>query len=55
MMGAFIDGVMSIFLFIDLDDWPDSPVAMTVETLKTSLWRANGLAATCHEKSLAAD
>ena len=30
MIGAFIDGVMSIFLFIDVDDWPDSPVAMVV-------------------------
>ena len=28
MIGAFIDGVMSMFLFIDVDDWPDSPVAM---------------------------
>lgn len=29
MIGAFIDSVMmSMSLFIDVDNWPDSPVAM---------------------------
>jgi hypothetical protein len=55
MIGAFIDEVMSMFLFIDVDDWPDSPVAMAGEKLKAILGTSNMLAATCHEKSLAAD
>lgn len=31
MIGAFIDGVMSSFLVIEVDRWPDSPVAILVE------------------------
>lgn len=37
MIGAFINGVRSIFLFIDVDDWPDSPVAMVSERLNAIL------------------
>lgn len=37
MIGAFIDGVVSIFLFIDVDDWPDSPVAMVSKKLNVIL------------------
>lgn len=55
MIGAFIDGVMSMFLFIDVDDWPDSPVAMGSKKPDAILGIPIVLAATCHEKGLAAD
>jgi hypothetical protein len=55
MIGAFIDGGMSMFLFIDVDDWPDSPVARASETLNAILVISIVLAAMCHEKCLAAD
>lgn len=55
MIGAFIDGVVSMFLFIDVDDWPDSPVAMVGKTMTANLVTLMVPAATCHEKCLAAD
>lgn len=55
MIGAFIDGVMSMFLFIDVDDWPDSPVAMVGKKLSAILGTSIVRAATCHESFLAAD
>jgi hypothetical protein len=57
MIGAFIDGVMSMFLFIDVHDWPDSPVAMVGKSkrLNANLGTSIVRAATCHERFLAAD
>lgn len=55
MIGAFIDGVMSMFLFIDVDDWPDSPVAMAGKKLNVILGTSIVRAATCYENFLAAD